>query len=405
MIFDVIKEPCIPVRLLTGDLYELSVREVFLKAHLIDSVYCSSVFEEYGLKRFLVVMFMDWMRPKDDDELKRILYEKKFNILDFDNYIELCNKRGDVFNLFSEEYPFYQTIPDESLGDRIEKKKGVKSYTKSSISRIFNDIPSKNNHTFFTNLKEEIDIKSSFRALLCLSLFLPASSGGAAGFTAGINGNPPYYFWIKGNNLFHEIILNSISINTWDACVKNLLPYAEDDKFEGVCWRRINPVLSNLSSDKSILPLTEASLLEGMTYFGRRVSLIDSNSSNIKEVIINPALKFDINNSVWKDPHCAFKSDKGKLSYIAPMEDEVFWILCSPLYDYSIDVKPLTFRKFADNIFNFYPNRDGLSDFDLDNLNLVVYGAYNPKSKGAFSWWKRNEIDISINIIRIIIFI
>ena len=106
--FNIIHEPCIPVYMLNGKSVELSVRETFEKAQEIESVYTVSIFEEYGIKRFLVAFLMDWMRFKTDEDIAEQLKNGHFDMCCFDVYVARCEKKDDVVNLFSLTRPFYQ---------------------------------------------------------------------------------------------------------------------------------------------------------------------------------------------------------------------------------------------------------------------------------------------------------
>lgn len=393
MVFDIINEPCIPVRLLNGKFVTYSVRDVFKEAHNIESVFVESIFEEYGIKRFLVSFFMDWLKPQDDNYLRTLNNIGHFDMQSFDSYVNFCNLKGDVFNLFSENSPFYQTKLDLQLDAKLNKKKNVYIPEYVPVNAIFYDYPSNTNHTFLSDGEKEVDAAVCFRGLTALSTFL--YSMGGEGYHSGVNGDSPYYIWIKGYNLFNEIIINSVSIETWDSELQNTIPYDYDEQKgigDHVAWRRNKPVGKSGT-------YTDISLLEGLTFYGRRVLLKSENNNMIKNVLINPSSEYSDDASLWRDPHCTYYVSKKGLFPKKPSENDIPWISLQNIYKFDNKIKPMTLLKFGS--FNSIIDarlRRGLNKYNLNKLDIIVYGGYNPGSKGIYKWWKKDYLDLNIDI-------
>lgn len=387
--FDVIKEPCVPVRMKSGEFLDLSIRDVFLKAHEILSVSTENYFEEFGIKRLLSCMFMDWVRPKDDEELEDLYSIGAFDITSFDKYIEECEKESDVFNLFSKETPFLQTKYNNEL-DKSDKILGIEN--------LFYDLPSSTNHIFFYKKYPKVLPKDAFRGLTAINLFLYGSGGG--GHCGGVNGDSPYYIWIKGNNLFQEIILNSISIETLKDNTNDLIPYSNGIG-ESVIWRRKSEI-------KIQNPFENISLLEGMTFMGRRLTLFIDKEGYVNKVSINHASKFLNSNNAWRDPHCCYfyreiknketnKKIYGKVPK-KPNDSDYIWMNEDFLYNFDKQYKPLTFLKFGDfNSMDDANIKRRLKYFELNNLDIIIYGGWN--QRGLYKWYVKKEIKLDYRIL------
>lgn len=397
MVFDIIREPCVPVRMKSGEFKDLSVRDVFLNASDIRSVFTESIFEEYGIKRFLSVFFMDCYRPKTDKDILNIYLNHSFDMVVFDNYVKECEKRGDVFNLFSQDYPFYQTKFDPSIDKAVIKNKQVVPETQSIYGIIY-DLPSASNHNFYYR-KYPIKSKDCFRALVSFSPFLYGKGG--RGYCGGVNGDSPYYYWINCENLFQELLVNSISEETCLAELK--IPYSGGVGAE-VIWKRTKPVEKQKS-------FSEISLLEGLTFMGRRVTVSEPhNSDEITDVFIGPASKFEqYENSLWKDPYCCYKYiNKAKQEIsgfraICPKKADVslHWLNIGDMYNMQDDLvrRPLILNKFGNYGIDSFGFKKRLSKYGLDNLKLICYGGYNSENGGQYNWWLKEDIILDTDIL------
>ena len=388
--FNVIKEPCIPVRMITGEFTTLSIRDVFDKAVDIKGVYCQSPFEEYGLKRMLAVFVMDFNYFETEEDIFNLYLSGKFDMGKFDSYISMCEEKGDVFNLFSSEYPFYQTKYNEEIDKNIY-----------NIDELFYELPSGTKHTFFQRKYDGFSPTSCLAGLTALSVFLPGQGG--EGYCFGVNGDSPTYYWKSGNNLFHELCLNSISKEIWEVDTGIGTEDRHFVKYGGEpIWRRTKPI-------ESKVPFYDISLFEALTFMGRRVTLMDfRDNGNVYKISKSPASKYmlyerDKNNkiiycSAWRDPYCAYNELNKDYDIIRPMENEVHWLNNAVFYDNSANKAPLILNKLGvNNMGGSYSVRK-LKKWDLDSLNLVKYGGYNKKQQGLYQWWYKQDISIEVEI-------
>lgn len=386
--FNIIHEPCIPVYMLNGKSVELSVRETFEKAQEIESVYTVSIFEEYGIKRFLVAFLMDWMRFKTDEDIAEQLKKGHFDMDSFDEYVSMCEKKDDVFNLFSQTRPFYQV--NDPKKDEIV-----------SVRQIIYDLAAGSNHTFFEENQEIFSFAECFRALVTVSPFLYGKSG--EGYYGGVNGDSPYYSFLKGNNLFHELLINSVSQDTWNTYMaKNddglpIIPYcSEDGKGFPVLWR------SDADIEYTKKKRSDINLLDGLTFMSRRLKLIPEEDG-VRQIYFGPGNGYLIKDdktkviSPWRDIFCIY-SNKKKQTVLKPTDGHPFWLDCYPIFDWQKNTKPLILSKFKLESSSYISNMC-MSKFGLNRIELSVYGGYNPGGNGIYKWWSRDVLRLPVDII------
>lgn len=419
MKFDIIEQPCVPVMLLNGESCKYSIRDVFLNAQNIKTISVESHFEEYGIKRLLEAFLMDWVRPENNEVLEELYADGKFDMPSFDAYVLECNKDGNVFDLFSEDKPFYQTkiVEEWDYSAKTRKGKKVYEYDESkyvpNIYKLFYDLPSNTNHTFLLKNYDNITPDMVLLALSALSPFLPSMGG--EGYCGGINDDSPYYYWVNGNNLFQELVVNAISQEEWNSYIKGQIPYVSEE--HPVIWRRKEIV----QKQKSFYNI---SLLEGLTFMGRRITVFQTDNNSIKDCNISPSSKYlTYANSAggtehWKDPYCAYHLEKRSFDkddnknvlkppinkencYIPyrPKKDDITWLIGHYIYDGDKELKPGILWKFGnytaldDNI------KKGLRKYGLNQLNITMYGGYNPDSKGIYKWWIKDSLHLDEDIL------
>ena len=393
MKFDVMREPCVPVEYLDGSIELVSIYDSFKDAHKIRSISVESCFEAFGVRRFLVTMLMDWLRPENDAFLKNLYNHGHFDMNSFNEYVKICEESGDVFNIYSETRPFYQ-VPAPS--GKLDLKK---------ITNLFHTMINGENHVLHY---EDVHIDNSdiFLGLITQSLFLSGKAG--EGYSPTINGNSPYYFWIQGSNLFHELILNSISIETWELATGGAISYV-DGTGESVLWRRKSPIPESKSKTK----LSNISLLEGLSFLGRRNTII-TDDNLIKGLSIKPSMGYNYKTGIWRDPHCVMimKEDKETKAIYrgaynpSSSDTSKIWQSRGLLYNAGSDIKPadskpLTLFKFGD----FTSSSDPmfirkLNSFGLSTLKMSVYGGYNPGGNKRFNWYTIDTFNVYPEILQ-----
>lgn len=290
--YDVIRNECIKVVYLNGEVKYVSIREAFRDAHLIKNVRYSSPVEEYSILRLLIVMAMDCYNYEDVIEIQEALDENKFDMEKFDEYIKFCEKDEPVFDLFDEKKPFLQTRNYLTTSEERKKVKPI------SVAKIFETVPSGNNHCFYIPLQEVKNFAVAYRDVLpALAAIAPFATAGGRGYSDGINKTPPYYMLIntKIENLYQKIVCNCVPVfdgSSNRVCSYNNLPPS---------WRANKVVTKGIEQ-------IETSILDGMTFEARTIKLIPSNGY-VKEIYYGPGLILKSSDG-WIDPHVAYTFNK-----------------------------------------------------------------------------------------------
>lgn len=113
--FNVLDAPWIPMVTLDGTKELLGIRETLNRAQELKEISVVSPLEEFSVYRFLSVFLMDALRPKRTSAIKKLLKQGCFDMEQIEEYISLCEEEGVSFDLFDEERPFMQSVPQEKL--------------------------------------------------------------------------------------------------------------------------------------------------------------------------------------------------------------------------------------------------------------------------------------------------
>ena len=166
-------------------------------------------------------------------------------------YITECEQEGVRFDLFDPERPFLQTTYRKDW-DREPKSVTVLDYS----------IPNGNNHIHFDHKRVSAAYTpgEALRMLLAAQIFCTAA---AQGYPSNVNGAPPWFTLIQGQNLFETLVFGML----------------ETDRIElpldcpPVLWRNFNEVTPKQK-------VARTSWLFGMYFPARRIHLIPSEDGH-----------------------------------------------------------------------------------------------------------------------------
>lgn len=317
-IFDVLSQGWIPVIDRAGQRKLLGIRDTLLQAHRLHEISDGSPLAEYAMHRFLIVFLMDAFRPEDSIIIDELLENGKFDAEILDDYISLCQSEGVSFDLFDDKRPFLQA-PFRAEWDKVRKPASTMDYT----------VPNGNNHVHFDHRKNTsitLSYGESTRRMLAAQLFCTA---GAQGYPSGVNGAPPYFSLIRGNNLFETLVYSMIGgdqITDFDS-----MP---------VLWR-------NTMEIEPKKQMTKVSWLYGMQFPARRILLIpDEQTETVKEVYFSQGMNYTgVDN--WTDPHVTYRrNDKGRFPW-RPNYEKAIWRNLNDLI--GVD-KALIVRQYVDEL-------------------------------------------------------
>lgn len=214
--FNLIDEPWIPCVMQSGDYKELGLKELLLNAPDISGFDFQNPLEEAALNRMLLALVHRIVDgPKDTTEWKNLYQSEGFNKSNVTAYFEKWHSR---FDLFSKEYPFYQTAKLEII-DKNNKVSPV------PISSIQTAKASGNTKTLFDHSIDSevfsLSQEATARALLSAQGYL----------MGGLNKKTTNHFQYQqsflhgsmvtglfclliGENLFQTLMLNLLIFNS-----------------------------------------------------------------------------------------------------------------------------------------------------------------------------------------------
>ncbi len=363
MVYSVLTEPVIPVLLPDGSKTQAGIYEVLLRAHEIRDVEGETPLERYAILRLLIAFAMDMLHPKDSFARRDLLEMERFDPSVLNDYIELCEKNGPRFDLFDSEHPFLQSKYDESLDAKAEKP----------IAVIIHSLPSGNNHVFLDHRAANthaVPYSRAFQALVASYVFCVSGTAGPS----SVNNTPPIYAVMLGKTLFETIILNMLS----ESEVKPL-SYGTGL----VPWRK----------ERKVIPkekIADISLLEGLTWFPRRITLIPEEGK-VKRVFCQAGLDFK-GNERWNDPHVPkFKKNDETYGTVKPELGKSFWRdIGAMMYDHDGKKirQPLTMRCITNVI-----DREDLP------LWIPVRGTGLITNQAAYTGWLEDTLTIPSSLL------
>ena len=365
MPYSVLSEPVIPVMMLDGKEKYMGIREVFLEAHHIKDISGSNPLERYALLRLLISFAMDMLHPETNYDRADLLQAGKFDAAVLEDYIRECEKDGPRFDLFDLNYPFLQSKYDETIDSKAKKP----------VAAILHALPSGNNHIFIDHRladSHRISIPSAFRALCASYVFCVSGTAGPS----SVNNTPPLFAVMIMENLFETIILNMVS-----KAETAPLPYGEGD----TPWR----------THRIVIPKEEVaavSLIEGLTWMPRRITLIHVEGNDVIEnVCCQAGLNFR-GNDLWNDPHVPkFRKKDNSFGTVKPELDREVWRdVGSLLYDHDSKQirQPLAIRCLK----NVYDDDDLPDWVKIRTAGLIT-------NQAAYTGWSEAELSIPTSFI------
>lgn len=241
---------------------------------------------------------MDMLHPKTSYERRDLLDAGRFDQDVFDQYVAMCEKDGPRFDLFDPEHPFMQSTYDENLDAKAKK----------TVASIVHSLPSGNNHVFIDHRIADvhaISFSRAFHAVLASYLFCVSGTAGPS----SVNNTPPVYAIMIGHNLFETIIANMLSDKEAGS-----LPYGSGF----VPWRK----------ERIVVPkekVATVTLLEGLTWMPRRITLFPEENGTIRRVCCQAGLDFK-GNELWNDPHVPkFKKKDETYGTVKPELGRSMW--------------------------------------------------------------------------------
>ena len=298
MKYDILTEPWLPVRELSGEVTNVGLLELLEEAHRFEAIDGLNPMEEYSVLRFLSVFLTAVFRPKRWRVKFELLKEGSFDMSKIQAYIELCHKEGVSFDIFDEKRPFMQAMPNSEY----DKQEHITSSAKLNSTRA-----SGHNHIHYDHTLEKdasMSPAEAFVGILTTQVFCPSDG---SGYYPCINykkgQGQPLYFLPKGKTLFETLILAMFTIS--------------GDSNEREVWFNDMEIIHKEDG------VNAPSKLYGMMFPSRRIRLI-VDGGLVKREYFQPGLHL-ASKSGWTDPHVAYYLDKNEIRQITPSMDREGW--------------------------------------------------------------------------------
>ncbi|MFJ5547993.1 type I-E CRISPR-associated protein Cse1/CasA [Streptomyces sp. NPDC093225] len=225
--FDLVSRPWLPVQLCDGTTTELSLKDVFARAHEVRRLVGDVPSQEFALLRLLLAILHDAVEGPEDLDAWQDLYERAEPLADVAAYLDRHRER---FDLLHPTRPFFQVADLRTQKDEV-----------ASLNRIVMDVP--NGDAFFTMRQPGVDQLSFAEAARWVvhahAFDTSGIKSGAVGDSRvkGGKGYPQGVGWagglggvlVEGDHLQQTLLLNLVAA---DAAA---LTVHEDDK---PAWRR-----------------------------------------------------------------------------------------------------------------------------------------------------------------------
>ncbi|HEX8237989.1 MAG TPA: type I-E CRISPR-associated protein Cse1/CasA [Abditibacteriaceae bacterium] len=363
-------EPWIPVLNKQGEVREVGVVEVLCNAHEWINVQHSLPIVECGLYRLLMAFVLDIFQPEDEYDWAALWNVGRFDGSVVQKYFE---EHHDRFELFSSTHPFLQS-PDTEGDDK-------------PLAGLLPSQPSGTNAAHFHHQVESEFAVSPAAATQLLTAIPSFMTAGGAGLSPSINGAPPWYVLLQGNNLFETLLLNTVVLQFTTAQEKGV-----------PIWRNPEPVRKE---DK-----TEAGLLQSLTWQPRRILLRPHwvpdgegicDLTGCSAPVLVSRMKFSAGWSTrienWRDPQAAYRITKDAVTILRPRENRALWrdagalmFSCDQAHgDLQFD-RPAVISQYEQFVGDIFTTRDV-------PLQLVAYGMRTDLKMKVFEW-HREELKL-----------
>lgn len=198
--FNLVDEPWIPVSMLDGSNAELSLRDLFRRAHDARGFNEPSPLTYISVARFLLAIAHRALEgPRSAEHWVEIWQAKQFDAEVFDAYLHQWRHR---FDLFDPELPFAQAPPDADVGPPGSISRLLLEQSSVSAATLFD-------HSHDTNPRRATPAEAA-RALLTAHNYAFAGTGGRFRDATLIRG---YTLLLSGESLFHTLALNLVAYN------------------------------------------------------------------------------------------------------------------------------------------------------------------------------------------------
>jgi len=375
--FNLVDEPWIPVSMLDGSDAELSLRDLFARAHEARGFNEPSPLTYISVARFLLAIAHRALEgPRSARHWVEIWQGEQFDVETFDAYFDQWHHR---FDLFDPDVPFAQAPRSGFEADERTK----------ALSKLGLELASGTNATLFDHSADRNieDVSPAFAARMILTACnFGFGEGGIYRDTTLVRFA---IFLLEGSNLFDTLMLN-------------LQPYDPNQSLS-----------SGLDSPwwESDAPLTEVKdetpprgLTDHLTRRGRKVLLQTQDDGAITGMYYRPGLTFDASQE-GSDPFFAWQMNKEeKLTPLRLRKDRALWRDSTVLFQTSKAAEVGAARSlrpmFLDNVATLsdeIEDHPGLRSFPP--LKIMAFGLVSRPGQASAQLWRTERLPLPLEVV------
>jgi len=312
MSYNVLENEWIPCVWQDGSCRNTSVMEALRSAKDIHRISAEYAPMTAGIIFFLLALLYSSQAPQNEEAWASLWQQKAFDLPRLEEYLQAWHARFDLFN---QDYPFYQ---DARIGQRQKDLKNLngKELEERSIKGLLLHIASGNNATLFDHNVDDQDVFFTPAQITRLLMLIQAFSLG--GMTSASISVDKYYsdaphargiaFLLQGGSLFETLMLNFINPQEFGFMT---------EEHDQAAWEKDDPfaAIKNVPSG----------IKDFLTWQSRRIKLLPEELDGktiIKNVYIAPGLKLA---EEWENPFFNINYPKGKKSIMRFNENKALW--------------------------------------------------------------------------------
>lgn len=246
--FDLVEQPWIPCRFLSGETKEVGLKQLLLEATDVAEIFGETPLEEGALYRFLIALTHRIVEgPSSEDDWEALWQKGHFEKEKVEAYF---SKWKDRFDLFHPVFPFFQHT-------------GCKVLEEVPLSKIVHSMASGNNPVLFDHHSD--DMHSPWPPAMAARRLLAAQNYSLGGLGPAYQGKRVSFFQaslvkgalaiVQGKNAFETLTLNLVVVDdsgpirgtgrgydlpVWEAQLGDFEPAAKKTPkgyFDYITWR------------------------------------------------------------------------------------------------------------------------------------------------------------------------
>ena len=374
--FNLWEDPWIEVESRTG-LKHLSIEKTLIHAHECRAIHDTSPLVMVGIHRLLTAILQDihTLTLERPSQLRELWESGAF---DEERISRFGEEYGHRFDLYSEEYPFYQSV---------EAPLYPKGKDRKSVANLSERLPTGTGKAWFVRGNESQHIFCSAcvaKEMLTLPAF--ATSGGR-GYYPNPNGSKVYYVLPGGRTLFERLARSLL-------LVANHPPTATKEDL--AWWKREDNVI------KEGVIIHSMGYLHSLTFQNRTIRFYPEeveggfccsrcgkeHTLGVRDIYYKPGEHYDKEAPTWIDPFVAYYPYKDRLLPVKMREGRSVWreygslFIPSPTEDKGLPPAILHQIYEEDEDVSYYP--------------FQVVGTFNDKKK--FIEWVIEGFEVPLEV-------